>query len=251
MTEAEIKETIAAAAPAKRKALRRAEPEGDMDRVLRALQVSGRRLVERRDGWRLVTSGGDGRMPPLMRVHADVVEKLKADRRITEMPNGYVLAMQEEDFLNPPPAAGKWVFGASNATALRMPGRSFLGMAAQARQGRGPLTLRQALAGLRLIEDAEQAARDALLTMNWDAVPTDRQVRSGRDGGFAAPTRRAAQRIERIRKALGERDFSIVYAACVQRMLFGALEHRFGLRRLGARTVLPRTLEKVAEVYDG
>jgi hypothetical protein len=221
----------------------------DLEGLIRILRVSGRRLVECNGEWRVLPRG-DRRRRSLMTISAVDVERLRAEKLLVASSGGYVLSPDHET-PEEPLAAGPWVFKAACVPAAKGHWRGFARLAELARHGRGPLSLRQALAGLRLIEDAEAAVRDPLLTMNWDAVPADRNTRSGRDGGLQPHARRAARRIERIRAALGKRDFTIVYAACVERVHLKTLEQRFGLKRLGARTVLPEALEKVAEIYDG
>jgi hypothetical protein len=221
----------------------------DLESLIRILRVSGRRLVECEGEWRVLPRG-DRRRRTLMVLDAAYVERLRAEKLIVASTNGYVLADGEA----PPeerPAAGPWVFGVAGAPTSRSGKRGFAGLAELARQGKGPLSLRQALAGLRLIEDAENAARDPLLTMNWDAVPTDRNTRAGFSGGLPHHARLASRRIERIRAALGERDWKLVHAACVERVSLNSLEQRLGLKRLEARKLLPGALEAVAEIYDG
>jgi hypothetical protein len=220
----------------------------DLEGLVRILSVSGRRLVECDGEWRVLPRG-DKRRRSLMTVSAADVDRLKSEKLLVASVSGYLLST--EDAPEEQPAAGPWIFEAACVPAAKGAWRGFARLAELARHGRGPLSLRQALAGLRLIEDAEAAARDSLLTMNWDAVPSDRNTRSGKNGGLQPHAQRAARRIERIRAALGKRDFTIVYAACVERVHLKALEQRFGLKRLGARTVLPEALEKIAEVYDG
>jgi hypothetical protein len=221
----------------------------DVDRLIRVLSVSGRRLVECDGVWRVLPRG-DRRLKPLMTLCAEDLARFKLDGVLVPTANGYVLATENSAEREVSPGAGPWVFEAIGVRASNAGRRGFARLAEMARHGRGALTLRQALAGLRLIEDAEQAARDVLLTMNWDAVPADKNARSG-GGRPSSPARRAAKRIECIRAALGERDFNFVYAACVQRVHFKVLESRFGLKRLESRKWLPEALEKVADVYDG
>jgi Domain of unknown function (DUF6456) len=220
-----------------------------LDSLVRLLGISGRRLVEYDGEWRVLPRG-DRRRRPLMTVSSADVQRLKAEKLLVATANGYVLSEDHEMAPEDQPAAGPWVFRAAGVPTAKG-WRGFARLAELARHGRGPLSLRQALAGLRLIEDAESAARDPLLTMNWDAVPADRNTRSGGNGGLQPRAQRAAKRIGHIRAALGRRDFTIVYAACVERVPLRTLERRFGLKRLGARKVLPEALETVAEVYDG
>jgi hypothetical protein len=214
------------------------------------LRVSGRRLVDCGGEWRILPRG-DRRRRALMVLDAGHVESLRSEMLIVPSAGGYVLAPDDDPPPEAPPAAGPWVFKAACVPAAKGGRRGFARLAELARHGRGPLSLRQALAGLRLVEDAEAAVRDPLLTMNWDAVPADRNTRSGTSGGLQPHARRAARRIARIRKALGKQNFTIVYAACVERVHLKALERRFGLKRLEARRLLPDALERAAEVYDG
>ncbi|HEX5006668.1 MAG TPA: DUF6456 domain-containing protein [Hyphomonadaceae bacterium] len=220
----------------------------DLESLVRILRVSGRRLVECDGEWR-VLPGGDRRRRTLMVLDTACVGRLLSEKLIVASTNGYVLADSEAPS-GERPAAGPWIFQAACVPDGKGRWKGFARLAEMARHGRGPLSLRQALAGLRLIEDAEIAARDSLLTMNWDAVPSDRNARSGGNGGLQPHARLAAQRIACIRAALGKRDFTIVYAACVDRVNLKALETRFGLKRLEARRLLPEALETVAEVYD-
>ena len=221
----------------------------NLDAVVRMLRVSGRRLVDYGGEWRILPRG-DRRSRALMVLDAEHVEHLRSEKLIVPSANGYVLAVDS----NPPPdeplAAGPWVFKAACVPAAKGGWRGFARLAELGRHGRGALALRQALAGLGFNEDAEIAARDPLLTMNWDAVPTDRNTRGGSSGGLHPHAREAARRMERMRAALGERDYRLVHAACVQRVNLKALEARFGLKRLEARKLLPEALETVAEVYD-
>jgi hypothetical protein len=234
------------------------EPSGDdsgelrLARLMRTLSISGRRLVECADGWRVV-SRGDRRSPAWLTASADDVDRLRREGRIVSSPAGYVLAEERAPAPAPEaqPAAGPWVFQAAGVMVSNLGGPGFAGLAMKARRGKGSLTLRQAMAGLRLIEDAEQAGRDPMLTMNWDAVPADKQVRSGGAGGRWSNARRAATRIAKVQAALGECAFEIAYAACVLRIPLRTIERRFSLPRLGARKALAAALEKAADVYDG
>jgi hypothetical protein len=219
---------------------------GDLESLVRLLGVSGRRLVECDGEWRVLPRGGRRRRP-LMTVSSADVERLVSEKLLVARAYGYVLSPEHAE--KEQPAAGPWIFEAACVPAAKG-WRGFQRLAELARHGRGPLSLRQALAGLRLIEDAEAAARDPLLTMNWDAVPADRNTRSGGNGGLQPHAQRAAKRIELVRAALGKRDFTIVYAACVEHVPLKTLERRFGLKRLAVRKLLPEALETVAEVYE-
>jgi hypothetical protein len=124
-------------------------------------------------------------------------------------------------------------------------------MAIRAKSGEGPLTLRQATAGLRLIEDAEQASRDPYLTMNWDAAPADKIRRSAGAGGLLRAVRRSQLRIHRLKTALGEPAFALVWSACIQRLPIRVLERRHHLARRAGPGALAEVLERVASAYDG
>jgi hypothetical protein len=115
----------------------------------------------------------------------------------------------------------------------------------------GPLTLRQAAAGLRLIVDAEQSARAERVTMDWDGVVGDRQRRRGRDGGLARAGREAAVRIARLKCAIGAAAFELVWSACVDGVAVRVLARRRGVGGPQVRAMLADALEKLAEAYDG
>lgn len=223
-------------------------------RLVRVLGVSGRRLVDCAGCWRVMARGDRRRRAWMATFSNEEVERLKHEGRIVASQGAYVLAPGNEG-KNPaphnPPAAGPWVFEAAGVGASRLGGPGFAGYAMKARRGRGPLTLRQAMAGLRLIEDAEQAGRDPALTMNWDAVPTDRQARA-KAGAVRSPRVRAAeQRLRRTRSALGPDAFALVWAVCVERTPMRVMQQRLGLGRVATRNAFVRALENVADAYDG
>jgi hypothetical protein len=221
---------------------------------VRVLGVTGRRLLEHNGGWGVFVRG-DRRRRPLMLLQPEDVEKLTADGLIVASPSGgYVLAPDNQVELRQPdaqPAAGPWLFEAAGIRSARTGGGSFARLALQATGGHGPLSLRQAMAGLKLVEDVEQAARVASLTMNWDAAPADKNRRSGAPGGRSRAARAAQVRINDVKAALGEAEFAFVYSACIQREPLRGLERRYDMARKAGVKALGAALEKIAEVYDG
>jgi hypothetical protein len=106
-------------------------------------------------------------------------------------------------------------------------------------------------AGLRLIADAECAARLPGMTMDWSGVPADR--RNGRSGiGALSPSaRNASRRIEKIRQALGREAFEVIWALCILRRPATQLAAQLGepVRLFNRR--LPEMFEVIAGIYDG
>lgn len=198
---------------------------------------------------------GDRRLRAVLQLTQQEVERLKADKLIVPAASGgYVLAPDNQVEARDPdaqPAAGPWIFNAAGVAASNLAGPGFAGMALRAQLGEGPLTLRQAAAGVRLVEDVEQAARNPSLTMNWDAAPADKTRRSGVSGGRIHPARRAQLRIDKVKSALGEGAFALVYSACIRRLPTRELERRHGLARRAGHKALAAALETVAEIYDG
>jgi hypothetical protein len=222
-------------------------------RALRALAISGRRLLRRREGDWGVHRVNDRRRRPLARLGQDIVERMTREGRLIEAGDGsFVLAMQDrtQGPTEPPP---RWVFIASGA---RRPGRrsggiGFAGLATLAQEGRGPLSLRQVLAGLRLVRDAEQAASDARLTMNWDSGPVTRQRRSGTAPGVGGDALRASRDLLALRETLGEPAWRFLWSMCVDADSLRALMRRFGMQSREIHTAAADALERLAEVYDG
>jgi hypothetical protein len=221
-----------------------------IQRVLRALRISGRRLVKRNDRWQVRV---DGRRWPTIDVPSEEVELLLADGMLVAAGSGgFVLtaaAVEEVTAADPEeaPRAGPWIY----ATAGRRGApHGFAGLAFRAERGEGPLTLRQALAGLKLVADAEQAGRDSTITMNWEAGPVDKRRR----GGHASRRLRAAQaadrRLRRAREVLGA-DFTLLWRACVEQVPLSRLSrgHRLSVRAVPA--ALAAALVRLADFYDG
>jgi hypothetical protein len=221
-------------------------------RALRALRVSGRRLVQRNGRWEI---RADARSRRVAMVKEEAVALLLADGKLAPADGGgHVLtaAAVEEvtaSDAEAPPSAGPWILAVAGRRR-RAAGRGFAGLTQRVLAEDGPLTLRQAAAGLKLIADAEQSGRDSGLTMNWDAGPVDRRRRSGRGPARLRAARQAEQRIRRARARLGEPAFALVWSACIDQVPLSRLEQCYRLPAKGAAGALAGALEKLAEVYD-
>ena len=222
------------------------------ERVLRALRISGRRLVQRRgEGW-AVLGGGDRRRRPILRVDGEVVMRLIAE--------GDVVSAGEQVWVLRPEAAPpawtqprQWVFTATSVrrAGSRMRGFGFVGLARQAREGGGAISLRQAQAGLRLIADAERAAADVRLTMDWDAGPKTRQRRSTGGGGRAGDALAAADLLRRLRKRLGEPAWRILWTLCIDGDTLNTLMARHAIPQTLIKARMADVLERLAAAYEG
>jgi hypothetical protein len=218
-------------------------------RARRALRASGRRLMQLGDGGWAVTIGGDRRRRALAtlkpgegRALVDGGEVMPAEG------GGYVLVGAE--VATDVPMSGPSVFIAAGLHRSRSAGAGFAGLARRAGEGDAALSLRQAQAGLRLIADAERAARTPGLTMDWSATPASRVRRGARGGGWGAAAREAALRIARL-KAADARGFALAWAACVDGVSLARLDQRFGLAKRSAAGKLAEALEGIAAGYDG
>lgn len=225
------------------------DSEAVVARVLRALEISGRRLFRQRDGRWGVMRDSDRRRRPLLTLSAETVERLSAA--------GEVRRADEETFVRPattvrddvPPPRALFV-----AASLRPPGRrsggvGFAGLAMLAREGRGPLSLRHVQAGLRLVADAESAAADPRVTMNWDAGPVTRTRRGGADGGRRGDARLAARRMERVRVRAGEDNWRMAWALCVDAEPLGAVRRRFAISQRVLHARVAEAMEALAAGY--
>lgn len=224
----------------------------DEARVIHALQPSRRRLVRLGDGRWAVMTGTDKRRRPLAIAPVEMVARMAAA--------GLLLAAGEDVYALAPDAAApsawrqapSWVFVAQGARkAGQRAGAGFVGMARLAREGRGAINLRQAQAGLRLIADAERAAADARLTMDWDAGPATKQARAGSDGGRAGDALAAARLLKRLRRSTGEAAWRMAWALCVDGETLGWIRRRFGISQPCLKPALADALEKLAKAYDG
>ena len=221
------------------------------EKVLRALQISGRRLVQLGpDMWGVMLGRLDRRRRPIVRVDGETVMQLIAAGEIVS--TGEQVWVLRTDAVVPIAPPAQWVFTATGARRAgeRMRGFGFVGMARQARAGGGPISLRQALAGLRLIADAERAAADARLTMDWDAGPTTRQRRGASGGGRAGDALAAAQRLRQVRGRVDEAAWRLAWALCVDGETRVAVMKRFGITHTFIKARVAEALEQVAVAYE-
>jgi hypothetical protein len=223
-----------------------------IDRILRAMRLSGRRLVCSNGKWRV---RADQRRWLAIDVPPEDAQLLLADGKLAPAQGGgYVLTAAAVEEIaaadaSEPPCAGPWIHVVTG-TRRRTAARGFRGLAIRAEAGLGPLTRRQAVAGLKLIADAEQAGRNPSLTMNWDAGPADKQRRDGRMPWRMRVVRKADARVRRARETLGD-AFGLVWSACVDQLPLARLERRHELPAREGAAALAAALEKLANLYDG
>jgi hypothetical protein len=223
-------------------------------RLLRALDSSRRRLVRTDAGWAVVDGSQSKRMMDATREEGERLLERGWIEAATAG-GGYVLSGAGRDaerpvLMNWAPGAGASVFLSAGRPRARDGGAGFPGLAHRAQMGEGPLSLRQAQAGLRLIADVERSGADPSLSMNWNAVASSRMRRSGERGGawIAMEARRMLARVE---ATAGKDAFALAKAACVDGLSLRALGARFGLARGDVGEALSVALEKVADAYDG
>jgi hypothetical protein len=189
------------------------------------------------------------------RLRAEEVDALVEDGRLVEAAGGGLVLcaadMVEATAAEDAPAGGAWVFGAAGRVARRPAGRGFELLARAVAQGRGPLTLRGVAAGVRLIEDAEQATRVRGLTMDWSGGVSDRRARGPKDGGMSEAARAANKSLTKVRAALAPDAWRIAWLACVERMTIAAIARETGAAPRTVRLRLARALEQLADAYDG
>jgi hypothetical protein len=214
------------------------------ERVLIALEKSGRRLVERGDGW-VVVAGGDRRRRPFATLSDGEARDLIAGGHVIPAFGGGYIAITRIERETPAPS----VLVAAGRPRANAKGIGFVRLAAQAEQGEGPLSARAAAAGLRLIRDAETAARRHGLSMDWNAPAADRRPRGPSSGGLARGALAAEARLKRLEQA-DARGFALAFTACVDGAPLTAIEKRFGLARRGGGAALGEALDKIASVYD-
>ena len=223
-------------------------------RAMRALSISGRRLMRGRDGCWGVHGTSDRRRRPLAKLDAEAVTRLVSEGRLVEVGEGsFVLAGLEEELALAPAPPPRWVFVAAVA---RKPGQrgggvGFAGLAMMAREARGPLSVRHVQAGLRLVRDAERAASDMRLTMNWDSGPVTRQRRSGVAAGSAGDAQRAARELQVLRERLKEATWRLVWSLCVDGDSLRAIARRYGIWPKDVHSAVAQALEALAAAYDG
>lgn len=229
------------------------EGRARLARAKRALAFSGRRLIERDDGW-AVMAGADRRRRPVVRLSDGEARELIAGGRVKAARGGGFIGCDVSDVTEMCAAQaelGDAVFVAVGVSRRQGCGPGFAGLARRAARGDGPLSLRQAQAGLRLIADAEARGREAGLTMNWEGVPADRVRRRAGPGGRAFAARAAALRLERVARGVGVAVWTLAWAACVERLSIAQLEQRFGYRAREGGERLSEALEALAGAYEG
>ncbi len=225
------------------------------ERVIRALSISGRRLVQLgTERWGVMIGGAqarvDRRRRPVLSVDGETVMRLVEGGDVVSA--GDQVWVLRPDAPVPVVRPTQWVFTATGVRrpGARMRGFGFVGMARQAREGGGTISLRQAQAGLRLIADAERAAADARLTMDWDAGPTTRRRRSASGGGRAGDALAAAQTLRRLRRHVGEDTWRLVWALCIDGDTQVAVMKRFSITHAFIKARVAEALERLAKAYE-
>jgi hypothetical protein len=217
-------------------------------RVLRALRISGRRLVKRGERWGVI-GGVDRRRKSRLPLEREEVQQLARESAIVALDaETYVLGGVT---VTEPLDVEPWAFvaaGVRQASGQR--GFGFAALALQARKGVGRLTLRHVQAGLRLISDAESSANADRVTMDWDAGLVDRQARSGRTGGLRGIAIDAARRLQRARAMTDPVQWSIAWALCVDGQPLRAVRRRFGLGQKIAGVAFAAAMEALANAYE-
>lgn len=224
----------------------------DEARALRALDVSGRRMI-RRDGAWCVHPRGDARTRPLARLDLASAARLFAAGRLREAKGGgLILAAPHprEPTHSRPPSTPDRAFIAASAPRTQTRGAGFHGLARQAEHGQGPLSRRAVRAGLLLIKDAEAANRQSGLVMDWSGTPRDRDARRSWRGGGVDAGARARLKLARIEKAAGEQVYRLAWVACVEGASLKSLAHRFGLPLRQPGPQLAEALEAIADAYE-
>lgn len=219
-----------------------------VERAMRALQISGRRLVKISAGWS-VMSGVDRRRWARLVLEDQEVERLAGEGRLTlANEDAYVLA---DVRVEPAPQIEPWAFMiAGKRQTARSAGIGFAALAIRARKGEGPLTIRHVKAGLRLIADAERRDTSKGLTMDWDAGPVDRQRRGGTSGGRRGAAAPAAQRLRRLRALMTANAWALVWAVCIEAASLRGLKERFALSHRTVGKAVAVALEAVALAYE-
>lgn len=220
-----------------------------VERALRALRISGRRLVRIAAGWSVVHGGGDRRRKARL-----VLEDAEVQRLTDE---GQLLAAGEDVLVlagvsvEPLPPVQPWVFiAAGMRRTARYAGVGFTALAIKARKGDGPLTMRHVQAGLRLIADVERRETSRGLTMDWDAGPVDRQRRAGGAGGLRGSAAQAQKRLRRVKALMDADAWSLAWAICIEGASLRGAGERFSLDRGDVGKAVAEALEAVALGYD-
>lgn len=219
-----------------------------VERALRALGLSGRRLLRTREGWSVLLSADRRRRGRMFLTDEEVVSLVEGGRLREVEADMYVLS----DVVAPPRLEIEpWAFMvATRRDTARPHGRGFSALAWRARKGDGPLTMRHVEAGLRLIKDVEQRESSRGLTMDWDAGPVDRHRRSGTSGGFRGIAAKASERVRRLRRHMSVDGFGLVWALCIEALPLRTLAARFRISKRQIEEVVAEALEEIAQAYD-
>lgn len=223
-------------------------PTEHVARVLRALRISGRRLVKTGERWGVIGGEDRRRKARLLLEHEEVEQLARQGLVVALDAETYVLGgVTVAESLDVEP----WAFVAAGVRQSSVQrGFGFAALALQARKGVGPLTLRHVQAGLRLISEAESSANADRVTMDWDAGPVDRQRRSGKAGGLRGIAIDAARRLRRARAMTDPVQWSIAWALCVDGQTLRALRRRFGLGQKVAGAAFAAAMEALANAYE-
>lgn len=219
-------------------------------RVLVALRISGRRLVELRPAVWGVLIRADCRSRPLLTVDGDTVQRLIADQRVRQMEDG-ACVLSEGAVVTPAPSLSIWaLIAAGRRRRSTETLKGFIGLAVLARRGAGPLNMRQVKAGLRLVTDAELEANSAGLTMNWDAGPSDKRKRGPQRGGQTVTSGSASAQLKRVRVLVGDEAWKLVWTACVEGASLKDLKTRTKLSQRMLGPELAKALDLLANAYE-
>lgn len=217
-------------------------------RAMRALALSGRRLVRTSEGWRVLVNA-DRRRRGRFLLTDEEVSALAEAGRLSEVEAGMYVTADVK--VAPAPQVEPWAFiVAARREVQRSQGTGFSALAWRARRGEGPLTMRQVEAGLKLIKDVEQRDNSRGLTMNWDMGPVDKQKRGGTSGGFKCLAMQAATRLGRVRKHMSGEAFKIVWALCIDARTLREIGARFRISRRHIERAIVDALEEAAWAYD-
>lgn len=220
------------------------------ERLLVALRISGRRLVELRPGAWAVLARDDRRARRLMTVDGETVTRLLCDQKLRHTGDGACVLADGVLVAPPPSQSVSALIAAGRPRRNGEPAKGFLGLAVLARRGSGPLSMRQVNAGLRLIADAEREHNSSGLTMNWGAGPTDKRARGPQRGGQTSSAANASAQIKRVRALAGEDAWQLTWLACIEGAMLRTLKERTGLSQRAAGLALSRALEQLANAYE-
>lgn len=219
-----------------------------IERAMRALSLSGRRLARTPAGWSVLTSADRRGRARLLLQESEVLALAEAGRLKQVADDMYVVADVVVEYR---PVTEPWAFiEASRREKARSAEIGFGALAWRVKAGEGPLTRRHIEAGLKLIADVEQRDNSRGLTMNWDAGPVDRKRRGGTAGGFSVIAARTAERLQRVKRCVSKETFSLLWALCIEATPLRTMCKRFGIGRRRFEAAAAEALEQLALAYD-